>query len=764
MKNILRTIAVFAAMVAALHGVVAQNTYWVFLADKAGTTFDPYSYFDAKAIERYNQCGANLYDISNYPLNSGYTAQVAALATDEVGSSRWLNAMAVDATESQAEAIAQLPFVTRVVMIASTNGMQPATSYKADSPDPTDQSTQNARTLTPQLTRMQGEAFRAKGIDGHGVRVAVFDGGFPRVNTHAAFKHLRDEGRIVKTWNFCNRIENVYGWNSHGTMTLSCIAGREGDKDLGLATGAEYLLARTEVELEPAKEEVWWMQAMEWADQNGAQIISSSLGYGKERYYTRDMDGTSLVARAANMAARKGILVCNSAGNEATDRQWRTIITPADADSVLCVGGIVHSLEQYRHISFSSYGPTADGRQKPNVVAFGHARTANITGDEAYHYVDGTSFSCPLVAGFAACAIQAMPGKNAMQMIDELQRSADLYPYCDYAFGYGVPQATYFTGSPRKAEPTFRFEENGTDSVYVMPYTALKKANLFYRFVQPDGQIAHYGQYELDELPEGKGISFCKAAVFNRTLDVNLNGYTASYRLPQDEQSRYDSTNFYYSPKANAGVVGNLTLARNGAEANKTSVWGGQSPLRYDLYLQYGISFKTRADETAVDYSDAVHLGGRLLCALGKAYCLGLGLEWGSAEYNLPEQGTTRQSITLSQWSLELFQRVRFVPGGQITGRGIYWDLGIYGTMANNRMTTRDGNGTDGTATWRRSEQTLHGLSTLDHYRWQYGVTTRFGYSLAALYARYNLSSLLADHAAGDIILPRLEVGLQIAF
>ena len=134
-------------------------------------------------------------------------------------------------------------------------------------------------------------------------------------------------------------------------MTLSCIAGISyGTKKMGLATGAEFLLARTEVDLEPFKEEVWWMQAVEWADKNGAQIISSSLGYGKERYDVWQMDGTSYVAKAGNMAARKGILVCNSAGNEATTSAWKTIITPADADSVLCVGGIEADLKLPPHL------------------------------------------------------------------------------------------------------------------------------------------------------------------------------------------------------------------------------------------------------------------------------------------------------------------------------------------------------------------------------------------------------------------------------
>ena len=136
-------------------------------------------------------------------------------------------------------------------------------------------------------------------------------------------------------------------------------------RPLGLATGAEFLLARTETGLENRIEEVWWQMGMEWADRNGANIINSSLGYGKDRYNPDEMDGTSLVAKAAQMAAAKGILVCNSMGNEGDDPTWRTVITPADAEGVLSVGGIDRDGNPS---SFTSWGPSADGRIKPNVI------------------------------------------------------------------------------------------------------------------------------------------------------------------------------------------------------------------------------------------------------------------------------------------------------------------------------------------------------------------------------------------------------------
>ena len=350
------------------------SCYWVMLTDKAGTTFDPYTYFDPKAIERYRINNADLYDISNYPLNDSYVQQIESILTQNskfkiqnsqlLGSSRWLNATAVMASPEQIEAIKELPFVREVVAIECQ--MQVASTQSVGQP-----SSQEVVQLTNQLLRMNGNLFVEKGIDGSGIRIAVFDGGFHGVNTHKAFKHLRDAGRIVATWDFTRKQEDVYDNHTHGTMVLSCIAGVMDDRQLGLATGAEFLLAKTEVDPEPFKEEVWWMQAVEWADKNGADLINSSLGYTKDRHYTWEMDGRSYVSKAANMAARKGMLVCNSAGNSGEDKNWKIIGAPADADSILSVGGIAASLISYKHIGFSSYGPTADRRMKPNVCNFG---------------------------------------------------------------------------------------------------------------------------------------------------------------------------------------------------------------------------------------------------------------------------------------------------------------------------------------------------------------------------------------------------------
>ena len=208
---------------------------------------------------------------------------------------------------------------------------------------------------------------------------------------------------------------------------------------MGLATGAEFLLARTEVSAEIKAEEEYWMAAMEWAEENGADIISSSLGYTDKRYTVKQMNGGStLVSRAAAIAARKGMLVINAMGNDGRGF-WEVMGAPADADSVLSVGGVDPGTGF--HISFSSFGPTADFRLKPNVCAPGFAMVASSSSIRKSY---GTSFSAPLITGFAACVWQMYRDKSNMEIFQLIEQSGHLYPYFDYAHGYGIPQASYF--------------------------------------------------------------------------------------------------------------------------------------------------------------------------------------------------------------------------------------------------------------------------------------------------------------------------------
>ncbi len=712
-----------------------DKCFWVFFTDKNDTQFDPYTYFDAKAIARYNQCGADLYDISNYPLNDNYVNAIGSYSTEIFGESRWLNAIGVEATSDNAALIAQLPFVAKVQEIVSNGTLaslrggttkQPGDEVSELSSCARNDDDEPVDILTDQVKRFGGQYFIDKGIDGKGMRICVMDAGFPKVNTHPAFQHLRDNNQIIKTYNFPKKKEDVYGWNSHGTMVLSCIAGinEEGQK-LGLATGAEFLLARTEIDPEPFKEEVWWAQGAEWADKNGADIINSSLGYGKDRHWTKDMDGTSYVAKAANKAVEKGILICNSAGNEGDDSRWMTIITPADAENVLCVGGIENYLNDYRHVNFSSYGPTADKRLKPNVVAFGYAEVAEPKG--GYSNAAGTSFSSPLVAGFCACAWQTKRDLTALQMKAEIEKSADLYPYFDYAFGYGVPQAAYFTGDLKPAKRSFNLVQE-KDGVKIVVPKIIENQDVFINVEGADGVLLGY--YKVH--PDSTGIMLNnKDFGQGKKLNVSYNGF-------------YDAC-----PISGMGNdINLLTQYKNSQNGTfkkvKEEGWQKTTFFQYDYNLPN--------DTWNGGFSRHFAYGRRWL--YGKSYKIGggLGLDFNRyvAKEQLPDaMEVADREITMRNMQLrgELLQRV------VIRLWGVNWDLGVYGGInALRRVKVVDN------MQWQDAEGNPthpYNNKVTSYYNFckamnlfEYGATTRISYSIQnminiGIYGSYRLSPVI---------------------
>ena len=715
------------AILALLSGtMMAQDKcFWVFFTDKNDTQFDPYTYFDAKAIARYNQCGADLYDISNYPLNDSYVNAVGSYSTEVFGESRWLNAIGVEASDDNAALIAQLPFVARVQEIVS-NGM-----LASRDTDPSLRGTKQSRyeaddepvdVLTDQLKRFGGQHFIDKGIDGKGLRICVMDGGFPKVDTHPAFQHLRDNNQIIKTYNFPNKKENVYGWNSHGTCVLSCIAGiNEDGQKLGLATGAEFLLARTEIDPEPFKEEVWWAQGAEWADKNGADIINSSLGYGKDRHWTKDMDGTSYVAKAANKAVEKGILICNSAGNEGSDSRWMTIITPADAENVLTVGGIDDDLDNYRHISFSSYGPTADKRMKPNVVAFGTAEVAEPNNGR-YSNASGTSFSSPLTAGFCACAWQTMRDKTALQMKAEIEKSADLYPYFDYAYGYGVPQAAYFTGDLKPAERSFTLVQE-KDGVKIVVPKIIEDQDVFINVEGADGVLLGYYK----TTPDSTGIMLnSKDFGQGKKLNVSYNGF-------------YDSCPI-------SGMGGDINLlANNRNSQNGTFKKISKEGWQKTTFFQYDYNLYT---DTWNGFNRHFAYGRRWM--YGKSYKIGMGLGLDFNRFVSKNSLAFEDRTTIMrqmQVRGELLQRILF------RRLGLNWDLGAYGGINALRRVKVIDNVTWQDAEGNPTQPYKNKVSSYFNYcramnLFEYGATTRISYSVAnminiGVYGSYRLSPVI---------------------
>ena len=524
--------------------VTTAQQWMVYFRDKQHLDFNPATYFDSKAIERRLMAGIPVDDPSDWPVNENYVRTLTPMVNEVLLTSRWFNAVAVDADAIQMNAVRQLPFVLEIEWMEPTE-LLPAAYMEYDT------SIQPANTviLAGQLKTLGVDAWLKAGIDGTGIRIAILDVGFDRADKVPAFDHIRNGNRLIATHDFTSRENesNVYYGNGHGTEVWSCIAGKTGDMQIGLATGAEFLLAKTEKNSEKYSEELNWLAAAEWADKNGADIINSSLGYTGKRYFNWQMDGkTAFVTRAANIAARKGILVVNAAGNEGSG-PWHCIGAPADADSALSVGGIDPATGY--HTGFSSYGPTSDKRMKPNVAAYGHVIAAAPSGLTS---TQGTSFASPLIAGFAACAWQTHRSLSNMQLFKEIEKSGSLYPYFDYAHGFGVPQADYFLKTESLTpQPTFSVIESG-DSIRIVVNkiptgkassaeshsnssgvssieTSKNKEYLYYNIMNKTGVLDSY--YVLD-ITQPEVLTIVRSRYRDgETLNVHFDGYSYSVKL-----------------------------------------------------------------------------------------------------------------------------------------------------------------------------------------------------------------------------------------
>jgi len=431
--------------------VVAQGTvrrHLVYFRDKAGTPFSlsqPQAFLSARALARRTRQGIALLP-RDLPVNPAYVAQIRALAgrPQVLYTSRWFNAAVISCDSTTLVSVLAMPKVRSAVTL--NRSYQPP----AAAPAPVQVPVAAART---QATRAQyGKAYRQNqqigalamhdaGYRGEGMQIAVFDAGFPGVNQIPALQPLYQQQRLLGTRNFVDGGNNVYLRNAHGTNCLSTMGANSTGFYIGTAPKASYHLCITEdVNSEHPIEEANWLAAAEYADSSGVDVISSSLGYTdfdapSVSYTYGDMNGrTAISSRAATVAARVGMVVVSAAGNEGAN-PWHYISAPADADSIMSVGA-VDSLGN--HASFSSYGPTSDGRLKPTLAAMGVASAVLAANGNVFRG-SGTSYACPILAGMVAGFWQANPTLTAQQVIVALRSTASQAAAPDNVLGYGIP-------------------------------------------------------------------------------------------------------------------------------------------------------------------------------------------------------------------------------------------------------------------------------------------------------------------------------------
>ena len=289
---------------------------------------------------------------------------------------------------------------------------------------------------------MHGKLLHEKGFRGQGMTIAVIDGGFLDVDSCPAFHHLRERGKIIATRDLWSPdTHSFYRMPAdHGAMVLSCMGSFLPGKIVGTAPLADYILIRSEVGYfeEPVEEDLW-IAAAEYADSLGADVLNSSLGYTTydkpfPPHTFADLDGkTAYISRGADIAATKGMLVINSAGNSG-NKKWYHIGVPADAENVFSVAAV----DAEGIISdFSSRGSSYDCRLKPNIAAMG-VKTACMVGNEMV-YPNGTSFSSPILAGMTACLWQAFPNATPEMIKEAVMKTASMHNNPNVEYGYGIP-------------------------------------------------------------------------------------------------------------------------------------------------------------------------------------------------------------------------------------------------------------------------------------------------------------------------------------
>jgi len=425
----------------------AQEDAWVFFTGKPNAqTFlnSPLTMLSQRSLDRRSAQNIPL-DIQDVPIHQAYIDQVTAAAGITVkAKSRWLNCLHVRGTAASIYALANLPGVDHLEFAdASLNLRMPSSPAQIQ---PVNKSMETLVTFNygnsfNQIHMMNGDLLHQQNFTGAGKVVAVLDAGFPGVNTLNPFARLRNNNLLLGGYDFVNKNTNFYTGDSHGMMVLSTMGGYVDAQLVGTAPDAKYYLYITEdVNSENPVEESNWVEASEMADYVGADIITSSLGYfGFDNtnygHTYADMTGNKAFAsRGANIAFTRGIIVVASAGNEGASTEPHVGV-PAEANNVLAIGAV----RSNRNIaSFSSIGPSFDGRIKPDLMAQGQASVLSTTSGNV-GTANGTSFSGPILAGMIATFWSAVPTLTNQEVVNYVKQSADRFANPNNQYGYGIP-------------------------------------------------------------------------------------------------------------------------------------------------------------------------------------------------------------------------------------------------------------------------------------------------------------------------------------
>ncbi|WP_431244767.1 S8 family serine peptidase [Flavobacterium sp. P21] len=464
----------------------SQEDAWIYFKDKPSSQSfldKPSDMLAQRSLTRRTAQNIAL-DITDVPVEETYLSQIkSSTGITVLAKSKWLNALHIRGTQTNILTLKSLSFVDKVVftnkILNTEKRVNENISARTNNKLKTNIDYAYGNSAS-QIQMLNGQALHKQNYTGSGKIIAVLDAGFPGVNTAQPFQNLQTNNRILGGYDFVNRNANFYTGDNHGTLVLSTMGGYKENSLVGTAPDASYYLFITENDAsENPIEESLWVEATEKADSLGVDIITTSLGYfefdktGESHTYS-DMNGsTTFISRGAEMAFSKGIIVLASAGNEGRTPEPH-IGAPADAVSVLAVGSVTSAKVRS---DFSSIGPSFDNRIKPDIMAQG---TATVISDASGNIgtANGTSFSCPVMAGLVACLWQAFPTKTNKEIRQMILQSADRYNAPDNNYGYGIPNFGANLGiddfavsssfsvfpNPAKTMITFSFSEGNYDA------------------------------------------------------------------------------------------------------------------------------------------------------------------------------------------------------------------------------------------------------------------------------------------------------------
>lgn len=453
----MKKIIVFLLLVSSFVGF-SQEDAWVYFKDKPDSATylaNPLTMLSQKSLDRRAAQGITL-DTKDVPVYQPYINQVATSAGITVkAKSKWLNCLHVRGSVADINALKLLPSVLKVDFADKNLNLSTKKTVAKIKSKPVNKTMETAITYnygisSNQIQMLNGHLLHQLDYTGSGKIIAVMDSGFPGVDSAQPFKGLRDNNQILGGYDYVNKSSNYFSGNNHGTYVLSSMGGYVDGQLVGTAPDAKYYLFITEDAIsafpysENPVEESNWVEAAEEADRLGVDIISTSLGYfgydnpNYSHTYSDMIGNLAFASQGANIAFEKGIIVVASAGNEGGEIEPHVGI-PAEAKNVIAVGAVQPN-ETYA--SFSSIGPSYDGRVKPDVMAQGQTV---VVSDPVGNLVaaNGTSFSCPITSGMVACLWQALPGKNAQQIKQLVLESSDNFAEPAVKsrpqFGYGIP-------------------------------------------------------------------------------------------------------------------------------------------------------------------------------------------------------------------------------------------------------------------------------------------------------------------------------------